>query len=113
MDENLDWIPANDPCALELGSGWRIPTNTEWTNVDADGSWTNWNGPWDSGLKLHAAGYLQNFNGSLTGEGTHGCYWSSAQSNSYDGWHLYFHSDFSLLRSYGKAYGYTLRCLRD
>ena len=112
-DENSDWIPANDPCALELGSGWRIPTNSEWTNVDASGGWTTWDGPWDSGLKLHAAGYLQNFDGSLAGRGTHGCYWSSAQSNPDDGWHLYFHSDFSFLRSYGKAYGYTLRCLRD
>ena len=37
INENLDWQAANDPCALELGNGWRIPTYTEWTNVDA--SW--------------------------------------------------------------------------
>ena len=26
IDEDSDWIPANDPCAIELGAGWRIPT---------------------------------------------------------------------------------------
>ncbi|MBW1839900.1 MAG: hypothetical protein JRI49_08180, partial [Deltaproteobacteria bacterium] len=25
IDENLDWESAHDPCALELGTGWRIP----------------------------------------------------------------------------------------
>ncbi len=46
INENLDWQAANDPCTIELGSGWRIPTSTEWTNVDASGNWTDWNGPW-------------------------------------------------------------------
>jgi hypothetical protein len=55
INENLDWITANDPCALELGSAWRIPTYTEWNNVDANGSWTDLNDAWNSGLKLHAA----------------------------------------------------------
>jgi hypothetical protein len=58
INEKLDWQVANDPCAIEFGSGWRIPTQTEWTNVDASGSWTNKNGPWNSALKLHAAGFL-------------------------------------------------------
>jgi hypothetical protein len=43
--EDLQWHAANDPCTLELGTGWRIPTNAEWTNVDASGGWTNWTGP--------------------------------------------------------------------
>ncbi len=30
IDENLDWQAANDPCTLELGNGWRLPTYTEW-----------------------------------------------------------------------------------
>ncbi len=54
IDENSDWLVTNDPCTTELGTGWRIPTRTEWENVDASGSWNNWNGPWSSGLKLHA-----------------------------------------------------------
>ena len=46
INENFDWLAANDPCAIELGTGWRIPTNFEWINVDASGNWTYWNGPW-------------------------------------------------------------------
>jgi len=57
IDESSDWTLLNDPCALELGAGWRIPTLTEWCNVDNSGGWTNWNGPWSSNLKMHAAGY--------------------------------------------------------
>ncbi len=56
ISETSDWVTANDPCTIELGSGWRIPTSTEWTNVDASGGWTDRNGPWTSGLKLHPAG---------------------------------------------------------
>ena len=28
-----DWQPANDPCTIELGPGWRIPNLTEWNAV--------------------------------------------------------------------------------
>ena len=40
ISESSDWVAANDPCTIELGSGWRIPTSTEWTN--ADGSWSTY-----------------------------------------------------------------------
>ena len=70
INENSDWLAANDPCALELGSGWRLPTSTEWTNVDASGGWTDWNGPWNSALKMHAAGYLLVSDGSLDYRGS-------------------------------------------
>ena len=43
IDETSDWIAGYDPCALELGTSWRLPTYTEWNNVDASGNWTNWN----------------------------------------------------------------------
>ena len=112
--ESSDWTPANDPCTLELGTGWRIPTNTEWTNVDAAGYWSNWNGPWfGSDLKLHAAGYLNNSDGSLVLRGSYGAYWSSSQPGPDAGYALYFDESFSYTRSYGKAYGFPLRCLKD
>ncbi len=86
----INWQATNDPCALELGNGWRIPTSVEWTNVDASGTWINWNGPWNSGIKLHAAGQL--YGGSLYERGTIGYYWSSTLSNTVDGYNLYFSS---------------------
>ena len=42
INENSNWITANDPCNIELGTGWRLPTYAEWLNVDASGGWTNW-----------------------------------------------------------------------
>ncbi|MEI7980824.1 MAG: hypothetical protein WCI71_04175, partial [Bacteroidota bacterium] len=113
INENSNWITANDPCALELGAGWRIPTNTEWTNVDASGNWTNWNGPWNSALKMHAAGNLIYNNGSLEDRGTFGTYWSSTQGDTSYGWHLNFNSASSLLYSFAKAYGYSVRCIKE
>ncbi len=38
INENSDWIAENDPCAIELGNDWRIPTSSEWQNVDANGN---------------------------------------------------------------------------
>lgn len=112
--ELLDWQSSNDPCSLELGASWRIPTKAEWVNVDNAGTWTNWNGPWGSNLKLHAAGYLFNDNGYLNGRGTFGYYWSSTQGGPSSGWDLFFSSTNSSVYSNGhKAYGFPLRCLRE
>ncbi|MCX6276527.1 MAG: hypothetical protein NT004_00340 [Bacteroidetes bacterium] len=111
--ENLDWQSANDPCTLELGNGWRIPTSTEWTNVDASGGWINWNGPWTSGLKMHAAGYLFSSDGLLTNRGISGGYWSIAQFNDVYGWFIYFRSEISETLNGYKAAGLPLRCIKE
>ena len=113
VNENLDWQPANDPCALELGGSWRLPANSEWTNVDATGGWTNWDDAWDSGLKLHAAGYLQYDNGSMTGIGVTGYYWAGSQHSPTHGWALNFSSGSCFLNNNDKAFGYTIRCVKD
>jgi uncharacterized protein (TIGR02145 family) len=110
INENLDWQTANDPCALELGTGWRIPTSTEWTNVDA--GWTNWNGPYGSALKLHAAGYLPNSDGSLSSRGSDGDFWSGMQYNTANGWYLYFNVGNSYMVDINKAYGFSARCIK-
>jgi hypothetical protein len=112
INENFDWQAVNDPCTIELGGAWRLPSYTEWTNVDASGSWTNWDGPWSSGLKLHASGYLQ---GGLLGDrGVYGSYWSSTRSYAYEGWMLVFDCcSGSDMYSNSLAYGLSLRCLRD
>jgi hypothetical protein len=114
-DDNLSttWEAAKDPCTIELGAGWRIPTSTEWTNVDASGNWTNWNGAYGSGLKLHAAGSLSNSDGHLAGRGSHGNYWSSTQYEATYGSLLDFASGWSYVYHFSKAYGFSVRCLRD
>lgn len=53
-------------------------TEAEWTNLDLSGSWTNWTGPFNSVLKIHAAGFITP-TGSLQGRGIEGGYWSSTK----------------------------------
>jgi hypothetical protein len=113
INEILDWQPANDPCTIELGSDWRIPTSTEWTNVDDGGNWTTWTGPWNSGLKMHAAGILNDGNGALNSRGSSGLYSSSIQGDNTNCWSLYFSAIASNMANYPKANGYSLRCVKD
>lgn len=82
INENSDWLPANDPCTLLLGSGWRLPTITEWETADTTGGWDNYNETFATVLKLHAAGSLNNSTGSLNYRGSNGYYWSSSQLDS-------------------------------
>jgi uncharacterized protein (TIGR02145 family) len=114
INENSDWLTANDPCALLLGTGWRLPTYTEWTNVHVSGGWTAWNGPWNSALKLHAAGNLYGSdNGPLYSRGSIGYYWSSTQYGNNLGWVLNLSSGSCSMYYDFKAFGFSVRCLRD
>jgi len=114
ISENQSWQPANDPCNLLLGLGWRIPTSTEWTAADAPPQ--NWTSPADaqaSVLKLHSAGMLTYNTGGLEGRGAYGRYWSSTQysSTSYGNFmELYNGSAVSYI---DKAYALPVRCIRD
>ncbi|MCX6278303.1 MAG: DUF1566 domain-containing protein [Bacteroidetes bacterium] len=113
ISENSDWIAANDPCKIELGAGWRIPTKTEWGNIDAAGNWSNWNGPWNSGLFLNAAGYLAASNGSKSGCGSSGCYWSNAQGSTGQGKYMNFYINGAGVEFGEKASGQSVRCIKD
>lgn len=113
INEYSIWTPANDPCALELGCGWRIPTSAEWNNVDVAGNWINLNGPWNSALKLHAAGYIDWADGSLSSRGIHGSYWSNTENNVSQSFTLYFYSSSCNMSIFPKSMGYTLRCLKE
>jgi hypothetical protein len=114
IDEYSQWVAANDPCTIELGSLWRVPTSTEWSQVDASGYWTNWNGPWNSVLKMHAAGRIDYFTGNLDSRGSKGLYWSSTQSAyTYMGMYLNFFSSGCSMSYVQKSYGYSVRCIKD
>ncbi len=111
ISENSDWVLANDPCALELGTGWRIPTYTEWSNLILYGGWYSWNDTWNSSLKLHAAGYLTATNGSLLARGSYGQYWDSQQNNNDQGSYLFFWASQCQIYNSLKTTGNTIRCI--
>jgi len=116
INENTDWQAANNPCTIELGTGWRQPTWSEWDAVKAQGGWSNWNGPWGSPLKMHAAGELMAGSGGgyLTGRGSYGVYWSMTQGTYYNSAINLTMSTSSVGVAYAdKTYGKPLRCLKD
>jgi len=113
INENSDWTSTNDPCTLEMGNGWRIPTLTEWNNVTTSGGWTNWDGSWNSPLKMHAAGYLRINDALLTGRGQYGEYWSSTQASNTNGWDFFLCSAGDGTEGDSKPQGISLRCLKD
>jgi len=110
INESSDWTVATDPCTIEIGSAWRIPTKTELANIN--GSWTNWSGPFSSTLKMHAAGYL-GISGSLSSRGSVGNYWSSSQGDGFNGWGLNFGNGGSSLNFDGKILGFSIRCIKE
>jgi hypothetical protein len=109
IDENSDWTVTKDPCTLELGSGWRIPTRTEWESVA--NYWAS-SIPWNSNLKMHFAGCV-GYDGLLYDRGVYGDYWSRSQAYFTWGVDLWFKGTQTQVSSFNKANGLTLRCLSE
>ncbi len=123
IDEISDWTLSNDPCSIELGSGWRIPTKQEWYDAnEVFGGRISANNSFLSVLKLHAAGYLVLTNGQLasgttvgsSSRGTMGMIWSSTNMSNINAYYWGINvSANSAVANYGKPYGLSVRCLKD
>ena len=98
----------NNPCP----SGYRLPTETE---MDAErASWISNSsaGAFASPLKLPVAGYRTSGSGSLFIVGSSGFYWSSTFSGT-NSRYLYFSSSNANMFTYYRAFGFSVRCLKD
>ena len=107
-----NWSATVDPCTLELGAGWRIPTSTEWINIDESGGWAIRADQWNSGLKLHGAGSITS--GNLVARGGQSMYWSSTYISKMAGaYNLQGSSGYSEVGNYPTSYAFPLRCIKD
>jgi len=113
INENSNWIQANDPCFFFLGSEWRIPTISDWNAAIAAGANTDANA-YTSPLKIHHSGRINN--GTIDQRGGTTCcsgdVWSSNQVNNTVAT-MYYTPNLPGLSDPGKTRGNSLRCVRD
>jgi hypothetical protein len=109
--ENSGWLVENDPCGIELGQEWRIPTYTEWENVKTAGGWTNIWGAWNSDLKIHNAGYIH-YSGYLSERGIVDNYFSTTQYDNETSYSYYANNYVSNVTYGFKNHALPVRCLK-
>jgi uncharacterized protein (TIGR02145 family) len=98
----------NNPCPI----GYRLPTETEITAERLSWSANTSVGAFASPLKLPVAGNRGYSNGSLLNVGSYGFYWSSSVSGT-NSRYLSFSSSTAYVNPLYRAYGFSVRCLKD
>lgn len=114
---------ASDPCRVELGREWRVPTKAEWAGVIANNPQRN------IGLKeapnVYATGMMfgdllflptsgiRHNNGALFDRGLYGYYWSSTENGISNAHNLNFNNFNANMEVTNRTVGSSIRCIKD
>ena len=121
IDENSNWQPANDPCTIQLGGAWRLPTSLEWTTVMDNHFGINYfygnvflppNDVFSSELKIYDGNWIIDWLGGVgyittpIGNSTSGPgWWTSDQLSNTSGYLTFYAAN-------NKTTGFPVRCLK-
>jgi uncharacterized protein (TIGR02145 family) len=125
-----NWYAVNDPRGL-APAGWHIPSDKEWTDLttylggediagkkmkDTGSGYGgfNYNGTNESGFKGYLAG-MRDYKGTFGFLGQVGCWWSSSEYDTENGWYrMLSYDESNIARDYGsKRCGASIRCVKD
>ena len=107
IQEDSDWELSNDPCKLELGDQWHLPTIKDWSD-ERD----SWNGEaFLSKMKISSSAYLSSDGGSLNQWGISGNYWSKSQNSPSTAWYLGGGGPLYYNRLDVKTFAFPCRCV--
>ncbi len=98
----------NNPCP----SGFRLPTMSEFDAERVTWENLNSNGAFFSPLKLTTGGTRAYTKGVINGIGSSGNYWMSTLFGS-NARSVFFNGSGSTISSAGRAYGFSVRCIKD
>jgi len=103
------WSLSEDPCNVELGNGWRLPTYSEWSNVIHN--WSSLSDSKNSDLKLYDVGRLDPASWDKYGA----YYWTSESVDPGFGDIVRFDTGTSTWRmsTSEKYLGLPVRCIKD
>ncbi|MFD3275218.1 hypothetical protein [Aquirufa echingensis] len=110
---NADWSAAQDPCTIELGTGWRLPTYAEWRTIAINYRYEA--NVFGSDIKLHNAGWLRQSDGLIQERGITTHYWSSTSDTDINarGFVIPSAGAPTTASTNDKDAGFSVRCIRD